>query len=180
MSDFSSGSPFAAALDLTRLLANQDTANRLLGAIQQAIVDLAVRNLAHTQASPADPAGTGSAAGVMMGLAASVTPVFNGVVLVIISGTIFNGSGVGDGANVQIRYGTGAAPANGAAATGTAAGGLVKYVASTVAGKVPFSLNAILTGLTVATAYWVDVTLAATTAGTANITDVSISISELQ
>src|SRR5690348_9293824 len=98
MSDYLGASPFASALDLTRLLANQDTMNQLLGAIQQAIVDLAVRNLAHTQATPADPAGTVSAPGVMMGLAATITPVFTGVIQVNVSGTIFNGGGVGDGA----------------------------------------------------------------------------------
>ena len=47
-----------------------------------------------------------------------------------------------DGAKVQASYGTGAAPTNGAAITGTQCGGRPQYIAATTAQKVPFSVHA--------------------------------------
>jgi hypothetical protein len=133
-----------------------------------------------TQSSPADPAGVAFATGtVMMGLAGSVTPARSGKVLIIILGDITN-SAASDGANIQIRYGTGAAPANAAAATGTATGGLYKYRnAGSAVPRGIFSIQSIVSGLTVGTTYWIDVTLAATIGGTASIADVTIIAIEL-
>ena len=118
-----------------------------------------------------------------MGLSASITPVVTGKVLIIVSGDMDNDSG-DDGAQVQMRTGTGTPPINGAALTGTAQGGLVKMdVATSGAGnsvtRVPFSLNAIVTGLTLNTAVWIDISLAATGAGNARVRDISISVVEL-
>ena len=134
---------------------------------------------ASTQATPADPTGTADATGKMMGLAGTITPRVTGRILVTVSGTIFNATAIADGASVQLRTGTGAAPANGAALSGTTAGGASKYVASTTAGKVPFALTAIISGLTLAVAVWIDVGLAAITGGTAQISDVSIAALEV-
>lgn len=130
------------------------------------------------QATPSNPTGTTNTGGLMMGLAGAITPIVTGRVLIQISGTIKN-SGSGDGANVQIRTGTGGAPANAAALTGNTAGGLVKFVTAAANQSAPFSIQAIVTGLTLSTAIWIDVGLAAVTAGTASITDVSISAFEL-
>lgn len=126
----------------------------------------------------AAPTLTASLVGVMMGLAGAITPVVTGRVLIVVNGDIANNT-IADGANVQLRHGTGAAPANGAALTGTTDGPLVKFVASTAAGKVPFSLSWIVTGLTVGTAIWIDVGLAAVTGGNASIADVAIVAHEL-
>jgi hypothetical protein len=115
----------------------------------------------------------------MMGLAGAITPTASGKVALVVSGTILNATDIADGAKVQIRYGVGAAPANGAALTGTAVGGLVQYVAATVAQKAPFSLNALVIGLILGQAVWIDVGLAAITGGTASITDVSITAIEV-
>jgi hypothetical protein len=136
---------------------------------------------ASAQSSPANPTGTASTTGVMMGLAGSITTssATSGKVLFIISGTIFNATAIADGGKVQLYTGTGTAPINGAALTGTARGGLVQYIAATTSEKTPFSVNAIATGLAASTAYWIDVGLAAITGGTATITDVSISAYEL-
>ena len=131
------------------------------------------------QSSPADPTGTTNTTGLMMGLAGAITPQVTGKVLIMISGTIANASGIADGANVQLRYGTGTAPANAAALTGTTIGGLVKYVAATTAEKAPFALQGIISGLTLNTAIWIDVGLAAVTAGTATVKDISITAFEL-
>jgi hypothetical protein len=113
----------------------------------------------------------------MMGLAGSITPTGSGKILIIISGDLMM-SGGGDEGRVQIRYGTGSAPANGAAATGTAAGALQRSNPGTGNDPIPFSVNAVVTGLTPSTAYWVDLTLQSSS-GTATIKDVSISIVEV-
>lgn len=136
-----------------------------------------------TQKTPADPATTASVIGVMMGLSASITPVVSGKILIIISGDMDNSTG-DNGAQVQIRTGTGSVPTNGISLTGSAQGGLVKMEAvvsggATVVTRVPFSLNAIQSGLTLNTPYWIDLSLAAITGGTARVRDVSISVVEL-
>jgi len=130
-----------------------------------------------TQTNVAAPAGTTSTTGLMMGLAGAITPAHSGNVLLIVSGTLTNGT-TSDGASLQIRYGTGAAPTNGAALTGTAVGNNIADN-NPVTNKIPFSVQAVVTGLTVGTAYWVDVGLAAITGGTASIATVSVSALEL-
>lgn len=130
------------------------------------------------QSTPADPTGTTNTTGLMMGLAGSFTPAVTGRVLITISGDVQNNTN-GDGAKFQIRYGTGAAPANAAALTGTAVGGLVNMLVAAANQRLPFSLNAIVTGLTVGTAYWLDIGLAAVTGGTAAAKNISISVVEI-
>src|ERR1700687_4327079 len=63
-------------------------------------------------ATSTSPAGTTSTTGVVMGVNATLTPLYTGAVLFIISGDITNNAG-GDGGKVQIYYGTGSAPTNG-------------------------------------------------------------------
>lgn len=134
--------------------------------------------LSTAQATPGAPTGTTNTSGLMMGLAGAVTPKSTGNLLILVSGTISNNT-ASDGAKVQIRYGTGTAPANAAALTGTTAGGMPQFVPPATGGlKVPFALNAVVTGLSVSTAYWIDVALAAITGGTASISDVSVSVIE--
>ncbi len=132
-----------------------------------------------TQSSPGNPTGSGSLVGLMMGLAGTITPTFTGRVQITVTGTIFNASAIADGGKVQIRTGTGAAPNNGDALTGTAVGSLVQYVAATTAEKAPFTLTAIVSGLTLHVARWIDVSLAALVGGTATITDLTISALEV-
>jgi hypothetical protein len=132
------------------------------------------------QSSPTNPTGTTSATGVMMGLAGAITPRVTGKILVIISGNITNSAE--NISSVQIRTGTGAAPTNGAALTGTARGGLVRNqvtaTGSTATMISPFSIQAIVSGLTVGTAVWLDTSLTAS-AGTATIANISITAFEL-
>jgi hypothetical protein len=123
--------------------------------------------------SPANPTGTASTTPVMMGLGLSITPATTGRLLVMITGMMSNGT-IADGASAQLRYGTGAAPNNAAAATGTAFGKVKNMVASTASGIQGFSLCQIVSGLTVTTAYWIDVGLNAVTGGTASIFDLDI------
>ena len=131
------------------------------------------------QASPGNPTGTTNTTGLMMGLAGAITPSATGKVQITITGTIANATAIADGAKVQIRYGTGTAPVNTAALTGTAVGSLQQYIAATTAETAPFAVSAVVTGLTLSTAYWLDVSLAAITGGTATVTGVSITAIEL-
>jgi hypothetical protein len=131
-----------------------------------------------TASSPANPAGTASVTAVMMGLAGTVTPTTTGRVAILITGMAGN-STIGDGAEVQIFYGTGAAPNNGVAFTGTALGRTKTTIASTAAGKSGFALAFVATGLVVGTAYWIDTALQAVTGGTASLYDVDVVAIEL-
>lgn len=121
-------------------------------------------------ASPADPSGTANTTGLMMGLAGSFTPTSTGRVKIDMVGTISNSTATaGDGCKVQLRYGTGSAPANAGALTGTPVGSIISMLLerSTASDPYPFSLIAVVTGLTVNTAYWLDISAAAITGGTA-------------
>ena len=127
-----------------------------------------------TASSPANPTGTTSTgAAVMMGLAGTITPVLSGRVLVVMTGTWGSGT-IGDGVNVQLSYGTGAAPANADALTGTQFGSIKHLVAATVAGRAGFTVAFFVTGLTSGTAYWLDLAVEAVTGSTATIYDVDI------
>ena len=133
--------------------------------------------------SPTKPSST--SAYLMQGLAGSITPTGSGKVLIIISGTIVEATGTaaGTGVQYQLSYGTSTAPANAAALTGTQVGTVQKYlnpttvVAADVA--VPFSIQAVVTGLTVGTAYWIDLAAESiTTASYVGFSNVSISVIE--
>lgn len=136
--------------------------------------------IVNAQSTPANPTGTANTTGVMMGLGALFTPVKSGSVMVMITGSLTNNT-ASDGAKGQIRYGTGAAPANGAALTGTAVGNQPRALnnASTAALVTPVAFIAIITGLTLGTQYWFDIGLAAITGGTATLTDVTVDVIEL-
>lgn len=113
-----------------------------------------------TPGNPTAPAST--AAYTMQGLAGSITPGRSGSILVIISG-YFVGSTVtaGDGILLQMSYGTGGAPSNAGALAGTQIGAIMQYKNenTVVAADVsqPFSMQSVITGLTVGTAVWMDI-----------------------
>jgi hypothetical protein len=120
----------------------------------------------------------------MQGLAGAITPVTTGNVLFIISGTfIATTVTAGDGIEVQLSYGLGTAPVNGAALAGFQAGTVrsnknpTTVTAADVA--VAFSVQAVATGLMVDSPYWID--LAAKSIATASsgaVTNVSVSAFE--
>ncbi len=136
-----------------------------------------------TSFTPADPAGTTSATQVMMGFGADATPVLvtplkSSRLRVSISGQLAS-SGLNDGATVQLRYGTGTAPANAAAASGTQFGASQTMTALVAAQRSGFSISGVISGLIPGTVYWVDASLLAVTAGTSTITGVSIDAFEV-
>lgn len=111
--------------------------------------------------SPVNPVGTTSNVGVMMGLGGTctMTPARSTKVLVSFTGYASN-STYGGGTATGIRYGTGAAPNNGVALTGTSIGNSVLTQISQVSALEAFSNTVAITGLTVGTTYWVDLALA--------------------
>jgi hypothetical protein len=165
------------------IVATAPSIGQVLTAVSATAATWQTPTAASTQKNPTDPTVTSSTVGVMMGLSASITPVLSGKIMIIISGDMDNDTG-DDGAQVQMITGTGTPPINGAALTGTTQGGLVKMSVvvsggATAVTRVPFSLNAIVTGLTLNTAVWIDISLAAIGAGNARVRDVSISVVEL-
>lgn len=114
-----------------------------------------------TVASPTFPSSTSSF--LMQGLAGSITPATTGNIVITISGTINAASAttVDNGVTYQLSYGTGGAPTSNTALAGTQIGVVQTYtsaVAPTAVGdvNVPFSITYRVTGLTLSTAYWID------------------------
>jgi len=139
---------------------------------------------------PSDPTGTTSTTAVMMGLGATlkITPQNHGrdigggdntsKVKVTLFGDVAN-SGITNGETAQLAWGTGTAPVNGEAATGTTFTPLLTRLAAIGAEAEQVSFVAQITGLTVQVAIWVDVQLAAVTAGTATIKKIMAVIEEV-
>lgn len=108
---------------------------------------------------PGAPTATASTTLVMGGLGAtlSITPESSGIVAVDLVGQMFTNTGV-TFSSVGGRYGTGSAPANGVAVTGTRWGNNGDFTvppASAIGQGIPFALTDLLT-LTPGTAYWFD------------------------
>ena len=146
-------------------------------------ITIATTTPAFYGAATASPTGTLSSTFVMMGLAGSITPANSGNVLIVISGSIQNTT-PNDGGETNIQYGTGSAPANGVPATGSTVGStsilsiVTSGVGATTISTVPFTCNALITGLTVGTPYWIDLELNAT-GGFAEVSQVQVSAIEL-
>lgn len=116
---------------------------------------------ANTFSTPTDPVAIAGTTFLMLGLAGAITPVKTGSVVFMICGTDETAGATAEGASWQIAYGTGTAPVNGAAATGTVVGVAQRSIAdaATAVHVVPFSIAVRVTGLTLSTAYWFDLQL---------------------
>lgn len=134
----------------------------------------------HYQGGSVNTAGTASATAVHAGLAGSITPGVTGRLMIIISGYAQNSTAGLYTAINGIRYGTGTAPAHGAAQTGTLATGSAAAATSATANAfVPFCISAIVSGLSVGTTYWIDTTYnSSTTGGTSKLFVTAISAME--
>jgi hypothetical protein len=122
----------------------------------------------------------------MMGLGATCvfTPTATGQVMVNISCAWTTATGASIG-NIGVRYGTGAAPANGAAVTGTGAGfgggsaNSLQVKGAGIGSNIGLSFPALLT-LTPGTAYWFDIcTSTQTAADVATVTQVAMTFAEV-
>jgi hypothetical protein len=109
---------------------------------------------------PFNPSGTSSSTLVMMGLGAtcSITPNNSGRLYIQFLGIVFN-SVLGDTTRVQAYFGTGTAPTNPNAVTGTSIGPLLPIASAVASQSTSFSAGGIVTGLTPGTAYWMDLAL---------------------
>lgn len=116
-----------------------------------------IRSPALASANPSNPVGTGSTTGVMMGLGSSctLTPLFSTRVKVLFHGIVAN-STAPSATGVQAYFGTGAAPANGVAFTGTAIDGEQLITSASNNAQSAFATGGIITSLTPGTAYWFD------------------------
>ena len=116
---------------------------------------------------PGNPTQIASTSALMFGLNMTVTPSKSGTVLLSISGILTTGNGA---CEIALRYGTGTAPTNQAAASGTVLTGN-----GTPSNNIsyPFTLTAVVSGLTLSTAYWFDVS------GQTNAGSTSVSISNI-
>ena len=128
-------------------------------------------------ATAASPTGTTSATAVMMAVGGALTPANTGRVLITISGQVSNNT-INDGATVQLRYGTGTAPNNGDAVTGTQVGISQTFTALVAAQRDGFCISGVVTGLTLGTAIWIDAALNRETGGTASMTGVTCTTAE--
>lgn len=133
---------------------------------------------AASNSTPVDPTGTTSATYVMMGVAGAITPSLTGRVLLCINGNMVVGATTGVTTG-QLSYGTGTAPVNGAAVAGTQIGSQQAFTGLTGALEAPFSMQALITGLTVGTAYWLDLALKRAVAGTSSVAALNVSAIEV-
>lgn len=92
----------------------------------------------------------------MAGFAGSITPIKSGKILIRVIGDITQNTS-SRGASVKVNYGTGSAPADGDADTGTQVGPDINIAQTgATAFTVPYSAGGIVTGLTIGTTYWID------------------------
>lgn len=131
-------------------------------------------------ATPSAPGGTTStAAYVMCGLAIAFTPKYTGTIYINIQANVSNNTN-GDGTSIQIMRGTGTAPVNGAATTGTSSGLIGNAISSVANDQHCITLIGFATGLTIATPIWIDLQQEAITGGTTGINNVIVRVFEVQ
>ena len=147
---------------------------------------VATINGATSQTQPGNPtAPANTSTYKMQGLAGTITPVRTGTVLLIISGYVTSSTvTAGDGILFQLSYGTGSAPANAGTLAGTQVGQIMEYTNPTTVTAadihVPFSVQAVVTGLTLTTAYWIDLAAkSVATVSSGGLAGISISAIEL-
>lgn len=175
--------PNAGLLDIfassSKQLSTIDDAGNILSApVIREAETIAVRPQ-KTSAVSASPTGNVSTTEKAMGLGLvagfTLTPQVTGNVVVIMTGVALNSSAAGDGTNITGRFGTGTAPSNGATTgLGTAFGTIQHFIGSTTAGQQGFTVMGIISGQSLNTALWFDISLLAVTAGGSTIKDVQI------
>jgi len=132
------------------------------------------------QASAATPSGTTLVSpGTMLGLACVITPTASGKILVTIGGTLQANNAIKVVA-AQMRFGTGAAPINGAAGSaGAAIGPSSSYIDATAGSVAPFSLTALVTGAALGTPLWFDLAQWTAAGGSVSLLSVAAVATEI-
>lgn len=110
---------------------------------------------------------------LMAGLAVSFTPKSTGKVFVSFSADM-NNTVSNNGAAIEMRFGTGTAPTNGSALTGTLIGSLLRFTKFTANSKdSPLATNGSIITLTAGVTYWFDVAFSEDTTGTGSVSVVN-------
>jgi hypothetical protein len=122
---------------------------------------------------------TNTTTAIMMGLPGTITPSYSGRIFVMASGAWYNNTG-GWGGQLVLLYGTGIKPANGDTAVGSAFGSSALHSNMDTNVVTPWSVCGITTGLTIGTAYWLDVALKAWGGGTIKLMDNICAISAFE
>jgi hypothetical protein len=123
--------------------------------------------LGGTKAAPAAVSISGATASAtykMQGNGATwtITPQATGVVLAMVSGDVVVASTSGNFQG-KLYFGTGTAPIDEAAVTGTQVSGNFAWISPTTASsRAPVALMGVVSGLTIGTAYWFDIALQST------------------
>lgn len=119
---------------------------------------------------------TSSSTFVMSGVGSTctVTPAFSGTVIILSAFNLHPSSGM----QITMCYGTGTAPAQGVAITGTAIFSATNVLSFTGTVINPTSLCAMVTGLTLSTAYWFDFAVQSTS-GSGSISNASFFAAEI-
>lgn len=127
-----------------------------------------------------NPLGTSSTTGVMMGLGSTafITPLYSTRAVLQFTGQVFNTT-ASDGAFGKLYFGSGTAPANGSAGSGTSLGNGPVLTGCTAGTGYPFQMSVIATGLTPGTKYWFDLNLATITGGTASVQNLTFTAYEI-
>jgi len=137
---------------------------------------------AFAMTKPSNQSAISSATAVMLGLGgatnpATLTPVTTGRIEYAITGTVTANTS-GASAAITCSHGTGTAPANAAALTGTQDSAALTFTnAASTTEKVPFSCNGVLSGLALSTAVWFDLAVSITS-GTTTITAATFTANE--
>ncbi len=149
-----------------------------LGTYNQITVN-GVRTQSYSSSGPSNKAGTTSASLVMLGLGKTYTVKRSSTLSVTIYGFASNTNATRSTSYVG-AYGTGAAPVNGAAATGTYFGGMESATSATAGASVPIVVHDVISGLSAGTTYWFDLQFCMGGTGTSSIENVKIVILEIQ
>jgi hypothetical protein len=140
---------------------------------------LALTN-ATLQTTPSNPTGTTSGTGVMMGLGSTckITPSYSGRVQIFFSGVGSNNT-ASDAWILLVKFGTGAAPVNAAAPTGTNIGAGTAGTSAIASAALPFGgIGGIITGQAIGTQIWFDIDLQAAVGGTASVSSLTCTAME--
>lgn len=121
---------------------------------------------------------TVSTTGVMAGYGASVIPGVTGKLLAILTGTMVNTT-ANKWPMVQMRWGTGAPPLNGAAPVGTAIGSIEFLTGNTVNNATPYSCSGLVLNAALGVQLWFDLVQTSTAGGTTSLDYVAATIVEL-
>jgi hypothetical protein len=131
-----------------------------------------------TFTSASNQTGTTSTTPVMYGGGATLTPKVTGRVELSVTGYATD-TLMGDGCRIDIRYGTSSLGSNGAALSGTLAGQNEKILIALNNGLVPFSKTVQITGMTINTQQFFDLSFSALTGGTCTLNNVDWAIKEV-